>query len=57
MGLEDYHRIALDDTEIVPFAVPHVPQRLLYGRVRKQIEHNYRQPQGSQETSHLTKIN
>ena len=35
MGLEEFRRIPITDTEIVPFPVPHIPKRMIYGRVRK----------------------
>ena len=38
MGLADYRRIPITDTSIVPFAVPHIPQRLIFGRIRKKID-------------------
>lgn len=47
MGLADYRRIPITNTAIVPFAVPHMPQRLLYGRVRKQLDQDPRRPHGS----------
>ena len=46
MGLEDYRKIPITDTEIVPFAVPHIPSRMCFGRIRKQIEHDFRKTPG-----------
>ena len=38
VGLEQYKHIPIPETEIVPFVVPHVPQCVMVGRIRKQVE-------------------
>ena len=35
IGLEVHRNVPISSTQIVPFQVPHIPSRLLYGRMRK----------------------